>query len=60
MAPCLIVSTDGISPAEVKGYYEALIAAGVYTISGENSYEDIFKVCEFAGHESELCKEYKA
>ena len=59
LGPCLLSHTDNLPVEAVQGWYEASMAAGVYTINGPNAAEDLKKMCDFAGHESSLCHKYK-
>ena len=43
----------------VQGWYEASMAAGVYTINGPNAKEDTKRICELGGQDSSLCLQYK-
>lgn len=59
LGPCLINSVGDMPVEAVQGWYEASMAAGVYTINGPNAKEDTRKICELGGHDSSLCLQYK-
>ena len=59
IGPCLLSHTDNLPVEAVQGWYEASMAAGVYTINGPDAEGDLKRICDFAGEDSSLCHFYK-
>ena len=57
LAPCWVNPKDDMTVEQVQNYYEASLAAKVYTIGGSEAEQNMKKICGL-GDEG-LCNTYK-